>query len=323
MEFRVWMDMPLIDSERARLAEHAQLIEERADEHVKGAHAAIISSRPQVDGAFMDMAGPQLLLLVRHGIGYDNVDVGAATERGILVANTPDAPTESTAEHTVTLLLAAARRLLVADRRIHGAAVEQKQMKGLELRGKTLGIVGFGRIGRRVAEICGAGLGMKVLVYDPYIRSAGPPTPYATQVSSLDEMLAVCDVVSLNSALTPETRGLMNEARLRRMKKGAVLVNASRGPVIDEDALLRVLADGHLSAAGLDVYNVEPPAPNHPLFALDNVVATPHIASYTDGGLEAMGRGSVDQVLQVIGGGRPEHLVNPAAWPGRAGRRRG
>lgn len=318
MAFRVWMEMVVIDSERERLAEHAELIDERTDDKVKGAHAAILSSRPNVDGPFMDSAGPQLVLLVRHGIGCDNVDVEAATARGILVANTPDAPTESTAEHAVTLLMAAARRIVIADRRIHGAAIEQTRMKGLELRGKTLGVVGFGRIGRRVAEICGAGLGMNVLAYDPYAKGR---QRLATMASSLDELLAASDVVSLNCALTPETRGLMDEARLRRMKKGAVLVNASRGPVVDEDALLRVLQDGHLSAAGLDVFAVEPPLPTHPLFALDCVVATPHIASYTDGGVEAMGRGSVDQVLQLISGQRPENLVNPQAWPGRAARR--
>ena len=322
MAFRVWMECAVIDAERERLAAHAQLIEDRADDKIKGAQAAIITSRPQVDGAFLDAAGSELLLVVRHGIGYDNVDVDAATERGILVANTPDAPTESTAEHAVTLLLAAARRLLIADHKIHGAAIEQKRMQGLELRGKTLGIVGFGRIGRRVAEICGAGLGMKILVYDPYVKSAGSLKSIATLVPSLDELLAASDVVSLNSALTPETRGLMNETRLRRMKKGAVLVNASRGPVVDEDALLRVLQDGHLSAAGLDVFHVEPPKATHPLFALDNVVATPHIASYTDGGLAAMGGGSVDQVLQLIRGERPSNLLNPAAWPGRAGKLR-
>jgi D-3-phosphoglycerate dehydrogenase len=241
--------------------------------------------------------------------------VEAASSRGILVANTPDAPTESTAEHAVTLLLAAVRRLRIADRRIHGASLEQRAMEGLELKGKTLGIVGLGRIGSRVAEICGAGLRMKVVAYDPYVKAAGP---HATLVPTLEALLEAADVVTINCALTAETRGMVNEARMRRMKKGAVLVNAARGPIVDEEALLRVLKDGHLSGAGLDVFAVEPPAATHPLFALDNVVATPHIASYTDGGLAAMGRGSVDQVLAVLRGERPPNLLNPEAWPGRA-----
>ena len=311
----VWMECPVVEPERRRLAEHAELIEDRAFENARKAHAAIITSRPQVDGPFLDSAGPRLILVVRHGIGYDNVDVDAATERGVLVANTPDAPTESTAEHSVALLLAASRRLLVADRKIHGAPIEQGRMQGLELRGKTLGMIGLGRIGSRVAEICGRGLGMRVLAYDPHLKGK---QANATLVASLYGLLEAADVVSVNCALTPETRLLMNEARLRRMKRGAVLVNASRGPVVDEDALLRVLTDGHLSAVGLDVFHVEPPAATHPLFALDNVVATPHIASYTDGGLAAMGRGSVEQVLQVLRGERPENLLNPGAWPGRA-----
>jgi phosphoglycerate dehydrogenase-like enzyme len=167
-----------------------------------------------------------------------------------------------------------------------------------------------------VAEICGPGLRMNVLAYDPYVERK---QDNARLVGTLEELLEAADVVSLNCALTPETRLMMNEGRLRRMKKGAVLVNASRGPVVDEDALLRVLKDGHLAAAGLDVFHVEPPAPSHPLFALDNVVATPHIASYTDGGLAAMGRGCVDQVLQLLHGEKPSNLLNPAAWPGRAG----
>jgi D-3-phosphoglycerate dehydrogenase / 2-oxoglutarate reductase len=317
VKFRVWVECPTLESETARLAGHAELINERDVEKGKGCHAAILSSRYQFDGAFMDSLGPQLQFLVRHGIGYDNVDVDAASERGILVANTPDAPTESTAEHTVTLLLAAARRLVVADRRIHGTAMDQKRMQGLELRGKTLGIVGFGRIGRRVAQICGPGLGMKVLAHDPYVSG---PQANATLVPTLEAMLEAADVVTVNCALTPETRLLINEARMRRMKKGAVLVNTSRGPVVDEDALVRVLKDGHLAAAGVDVFHVEPPAATHPLFALDTVVATPHIASYTDGGLLAMGRGSVEQVLQVIRGEKPENLLNPKAWPGRARR---
>jgi phosphoglycerate dehydrogenase-like enzyme len=309
------MECPVIESERQRLAEQAELIDGKDPQRARGANAAILTSRPDVNGAFLDAMGPELVLLVRYGIGYDNVDVDAATARGVLVANTPDAPTESTAEHSVALLLAASRMLVVADRKVHGAPIEQKRMQGLELKGKTLGIVGFGRIGRRVAEICGPGLRMKVLANDPYVKG---PQANATLVATLDALLDAADVVSINCALTPETRLLMNDARLARMKKGAVLVNASRGPVVDEEALLRALTSGHLAAAGLDVFHVEPPLATHPLFALDNVVATPHIASYTDGGVAAMSRGSVDAVLQVIRGERPANLLNPAAWPGRA-----
>ncbi len=318
MKFRVWMELSIIETERRRLEEHAEIVDEKAPEKARGVNAIVLSARPEVNGAFMDAIGPELVLLVRHGIGYDNVNVPDATARGILVANTPDAPTESTAEHSVLLILAASRMLLVADRRIHGAGIEQRRMQGLELKGKTLGIVGFGRIGKRVAEICGPGLKMKVLAYDPYAKGK---QANATLVPTLEGMLEAADVVSVNCALTGETRLMMNEARLRRMKKGAVLVNAARGPIVDEDALLRVLKEGHLAAAGLDVFHVEPPLPTHPLFALDNVVATPHIASYTDGGLSAMGRGSVDQILQVIRGEKPAHLLNPDAWPGRAGRK--
>jgi phosphoglycerate dehydrogenase-like enzyme len=247
----------------------------------------------------------------------DAIDISAATERGILVTNTPDAPTESTAEHAVALLLAVAKKVITGDMQLRGADIPRSALVGTEVKGRILGVVGYGRIGRRVAEICALGLKMQALVYDPYL-SGIPPTPEGvTFVNDLDTLLAQADFVTLHTPLLAETYHLMGERELRLMKPGSYLVNASRGPVVDEAALIKALQDGHLAGAGLDVFDPEPPEPHNPLLKMPHVVLTPHIASSTTAGLAAMYHGAIDQMLQVLRGERPTFLVNPAAWPGR------
>jgi D-3-phosphoglycerate dehydrogenase len=265
----------------------------------------------------MDRVGPGLKLIARSGIGVDGIDIPAATERGILITNTPDAPTESTAEHAVALLLAIAKRVMVGDMQLRGADLPRSAMIGTEVKGRTLGVVGYGRIGRRVAEICALGLRMRVLAYDPFFAETVTPPEGVTFINDLDTLLAQADFVTLHTPLIPETHHLISERELGLMKPGSYLINASRGPVVDEAALIEALQTGHLAGAGLDVFDPEPPEPNNPLLKMTNVVLTPHIASSTQTGLSAMINGAVDQILQVLAGQRPIHLVNPDAWPGR------
>jgi D-3-phosphoglycerate dehydrogenase len=295
----------------------AEIINDGDLDKATGATALTISANIRVDGPFMDRVGPQLKVLARSGIGLDNIDISAATERGILVCHTPDAPSESTAEHTVALLLAVAKRIVAGDMKLRGADVSPPELVGTEALGRTLGVVGYGRIGRRVAEICALGLKMRVLVYDPFIKTNHPPSARITLVDKLDTILSEADFVSLHTPLTKETRHLIGARELSMMKQGSYLINASRGPVVDERALIKVLQAGRLAGAGLDVFDPEPPEPDNPLLQMRNVVITPHIASSTNAGRLAMFNGVVDQVLQVLRGERPTYLANPDAWPGR------
>lgn len=316
---RLWMDwnppQELID----RVSPLAEIVTDRDESKLPGSRVVSVT-RTRADGAFMDRVGPSLVAIARPGIGVDNIDVDAATERGILVSNTPDAPTESTAEHAVALLLAVAKRVMVGDMFLRGdTSIQRTDMHGTEVRDRVLGVVGYGRIGRRVAEICALGLKMRVRVHDPYL--AEPPTPPEgiEFVEDLDAIFAESDFVTLHVPLMPTTRHLANERRLRLMKPGSYLINASRGPVVDEAALIRVLEEGHLAGAGLDVFDPEPPEPDNPLLRMKNVVVTPHIASATDRGLTAMREGTIENLVNILSGRRPRWMVNPQAWPGRMG----
>ena len=317
MRSRVWVESSLNESALARLAAVAETIIAENRVCPPGVDAAIITSGPAADGAFMDRAGATLKVIARPGIGVDNIDIPAATKRDILVVNTPDAPTESTAEHAVALMLALSKRVVVGDMSLRGAEVSRSQLLGTEARGRVVGVVGFGRIGRRVAEICAQGLKMRVIAYDPYVDPEQTATPGVEMVDDLGTLLMRADFVTLHTALTPETQGFIGERELRQIKSGAYLINVSRGPVVDETALVRVLEEGHLAGAALDVFDPEPPAPDNPLLGMTNVVVTPHVGSFTDLGTKAMHDGAVEQVLQVLRGERPPYLLNPEAWPGR------
>jgi phosphoglycerate dehydrogenase-like enzyme len=248
----------------------------------------------------------------------DNVDIPSASARQILVLNTPDAPTESTAEHAVALLMAVAKRVLVGDMYLRSdRTIPRAEMIGTELLGRTLGVIGYGRIGRRVAEICALGLRMNVLAYDPFINLTQATPERVTLTSDLDELLRQANFVTVHVPLLPNTRHFIGEREMRLMAQGSYLINASRGPVIDEAALIRLLQEGHFAAVGLDVFDPEPPHPDNPLLKMRNVVVTPHIASSTDRGIYAMMHGVADQVIQVLQGERPPYLLNPEVWPGR------
>jgi D-3-phosphoglycerate dehydrogenase len=319
MKPKVWSEVSLHPEALARLQAQAEVIKGTQDT-LAGVEAVIIG-RCQVDDAFIERAGPTLKLVIRHGIGYNTLDVPAATRHGVLCANTPDAPTESTAEQAVGLLLAVAKLIVKSDMLMRANQPwTLADLRGTEVRDRVLGVVGYGRIGRRVAEICAFGLKMPVMVFDPYLTALSSLPEGIVLVDGLDALLPQVDFLTLHTPLMSETHHLIGERQLRLMKPGSFLINVSRGPVVDEAALIRALQDGHLAGAGLDVFDPEPPMPDNPLLRMTNVVVTPHVASNTDKGYWKMSQSVVDQVLQVLLGERPSFLIDPAAWPGRLGR---
>ncbi|MCB9152050.1 MAG: hydroxyacid dehydrogenase [Caldilineaceae bacterium] len=279
---------------------------------------ALVLGGGKCDGEVMDRLGPNLKVIARPGIGVDSVDIPAATARGILVINTPDAPTESTAEHAVALMMTVCKRVMAGDRMMRGdESVDRGDLLGTELLDRNLGVLGYGRIGRRVAEICALGLRMNVMVYDPIVPLDTPTPERVTLTSDMDAVLKQADVLTIHVPLLPQTRQLIGEREMHLMPKGSYFINASRGPVVDEAALIRCMQEGHFAAAGLDVFDPEPPDPSNPLLAMKNVVTTPHIASGTDRGVYAMMHGVADQIIQILNGEKPPYLLDPSAWPGR------
>ncbi len=312
------LELPMGATERLRdMAGVAEVVIDPELEAVAGADIVVVGAR-KIDAEFMAKAGNRLKMIATPGIGVDKIDVDAASERGIIVIHNPDAPTESTAEHAVALLMAMAARVMVGNRFLRGdRTVDRADMRGTELLGRNLGVVGYGRIGRRVAEICASGLKMNVTVHDPYVDLQQETPERVTLTDDLETVLKDAKFVTLHTPLLPATRHLIGERELRMIPQGGYLVNASRGPVVDEQALIRVLQDGHLAGAALDVTDPEPPLPDNPLLAMKNVIVTPHIASGTDRGIHAMMHGVADQIAQVIGGEPPRSMVNPKVWPGR------
>jgi D-3-phosphoglycerate dehydrogenase len=238
----------------------------------------IVRSATRVDAALLDGA-PDLKVVARAGVGVDNIDVVAASQRGVAVMNAPGGNTISAAELTMALLLAVARRVTVADRSIRQGRWERSSLRGVELRGKTLGVIGAGRIGWEVAQRCRA-FAMDIIVYDPYLPAERVDELHPHLVS-LDGLIENADVITLHVPLNAETRGLIGEETLARMKKGAFVLNVSRGGVVDETALAKALRNGRIAGAGLDVYEHEPLSPDSPLLDAPNLVLTPHLGAST------------------------------------------
>jgi glyoxylate reductase len=286
---------------------------------VAGKLGAITLLTDKVDDEFLDAAGEQLVIVANYAVGFDNIDVPACTARGVLASNTPDVLTETTADTAWSLLMAAARRIAEGDRFLRARTPwiwGPEMMLGQDVHGKTLGIVGFGRIGHALARRAN-GFGMKVIYYDVYRPSPELERELQAEFRELDDLLAEADFVSLHTNLTPETHHLINTERLRKMKPTAVLVNTSRGPVIDEAALAAALRDGEIFAAGLDVFEKEPDV--HPdLLELDNVVVIPHLGSATVETRHAMGMLAVDNLFAALEGRKPPTLLNPEAWEKRS-----
>jgi D-3-phosphoglycerate dehydrogenase / 2-oxoglutarate reductase len=246
---------------------------------IGGYDALIVRSGTRATAEIID-AGTRLKVIGRAGIGVDNIDVEAASKRGIVVMNTPGGNNVTTAEHTITLLLAMARNIPQANASLRGGKWERNKFTGVEVCGKTLGIIGVGNIGSVVADRA-QGLKMKVIAYDPYL-SAEAAARGGIELTPLDDLYARADFISVHTPLTPETRGLVDSAAFAKMKKGVRIVNCARGGIIDETALAEAIRSGRVAAAALDVFVEEPPPKDHPLLSLDGVVTTPHLGASTD-----------------------------------------
>ena len=283
-------------------------------ENVRGVDGLLSLLTDQLDGEAMDAAGPTLKVIANHAVGFDNVDLGAATARGILVTNTPGVLTEATADHAWALLFAVARRIPESENFLRAGKFTgwgPLMFLGGDVTGRTLGIVGAGRIGHAMA-MKSKGFHMRVLYSDEVANATLESELGACQVS-LDELLRDSDFISLHVPLLPSTRHFINRDTLRRMKRTAYLINTSRGPVIDEGALAEALRDGVIAGAALDVFENEPAV--HPeLLKLSNAVLTPHTASATFDTRNEMATMAAANLIAALAGQRPPNLVNVEAW---------
>ncbi len=275
------------------------------------ADALVVRSATKVTAALIENA-PRLRVIGRAGVGVDNVDVEAATRRGILVMNTPGGNAVSVAEHTFALLLGLARSVPQASASIHAGKWEKSAFSGTEMRGKTIGLVGLGRVGMEVARRARA-LDMKVLASDPYVTPAAAREA-DVELVPLDELLQRSDVISLHTSLSAATEKMIGAAAIARMKKGVRLVNCARGELIDEAALAAALRSGQVAGAALDTFAQEPPK-NSPLIGLPNVIATPHIAGSTAEAQEEVGTAIAQQVRDYLAEGLIRNAVNMPAMP--------
>jgi len=270
------------------------------------ADALVVRSAVQVDDALLEHA-PKLRVIGRAGVGVDNIDAEAATRRGIVVMNTPGANAVAVAELTIGLMLALARRLPVANATMHAGKWEKKSLQGAELRGKTLGILGLGRIGLEVARRA-RGFGLELIGSDPFV-SAAVARENGIALVSLDELFAKSDYLTLHVGLTPQTQGIVNAKSLAAMKKGVRILNCARGELVEDQALAAALKSGHVAGAALDVFSVEPPK-DSPYFGLDNVILTPHIAGSTAEAQEAVGVQIAMQVREYLKLGVVQNAIN-------------
>jgi D-3-phosphoglycerate dehydrogenase len=258
---------------------------------------------------------PHLLIVSSNGAGFDPVDVDACTRAGVLVVNQSGGNAHSVAEHALGMLLTLSKRIIEADRALRRERdVNRNALIGREAGGSTIGIVGIGNVGRRIAELCKGLLGMKVLAYDPYLSAAEVAARGADKVE-LDELLRRSDYVSINCPLTRESRGMIGAKQFALMQPHAFFITTARGFIHDEDALLQALKEKRIAGAGLDVWSKEPPPPEHPLLQFDNVLASPHTAGVTREARENMGRIAAEQVLGALDGRRPPRIINPEVWP--------
>jgi glyoxylate reductase len=281
------------------------------DALLEGAAGALTLLTDRIDGEVLDRH-PSLKVISNFAVGFDNVDVDAATERGVAVCNTPNVLNDATAEMAFTLMTAAARRVVESADYVRDGKWKTwgpKLLLGQDLTGATLGIVGFGRIGKKLARMV-SGFDMTLLVNDVY-HDPDAEQEFGVSYVSLDELLERSDFISLHVLLNDETHHLISSDQFARMKTTAVLVNAARGPVVDTDALVRALQDGEIFAAGLDVTDPEPLPADHPLVALSNCTVVPHIASATVTSRDNMAVLAAENLLDVLNGREPGAIVNP------------
>ncbi|MGH2546696.1 MAG: phosphoglycerate dehydrogenase [Actinomycetota bacterium] len=279
-------------------------------EAIGGYHALVVRSQTKVDAAVVQ-AGANLKVIARAGIGLDNVDVEAATRRGVMVVNAPQSNILSAAEHTVALLLALARNVPRADATLRSGEWDRERLQGVELHGKTLGIVGLGRVGTMVAQRALA-FGMRLIAYDPYVSRERARDLSIELMPDLGALLVQSDFVTVHLPRTAETEGLIGARELALMKEGARIVNTARGGIVDEDALAEALRSGRLGGAALDVFSEEP-VTEHPLFELSNTVVTPHLGAATREAQDKAGAAIAEMVRLALRGEFVPYAVNVAA----------
>jgi len=291
-------------------AAHAYQTSSTRDELVRHYHT----------GAELLQHTPNLLIVSTNGAGYDTVDVEACSERGILVVNQAGGNAESVAEHVLGMLLSLSKRVAECDRALRaGTLIDRGDFTGREVHGKTIGIIGIGNVGRRVAELCRGLFRMEVLAYDPYVDAEETRKRGARKLE-LDELLHSADFVSINCPLTEETRGMIGAGEYARMKPTAYFITTARGFIHDEAALEAALRERKIAGAGLDVWGKEPPPAAHPLMKFDNVIVTAHTAGVTREARANMGRIAAEQMLDALDGKSVTRIVNPQVWPAYAKR---
>ncbi len=314
---KVLVNKPIHQDALDRLAQEVEVLtpfKEPADK--------VLAMLPEVQGIVLCVGikvtqetlenAPALEVIGRHGAGLEIVDLDAATRKGIPVVFTPEGPTESTAEHALMLLMAAARKLSYLDRATrNGMFHVRDEVVGVELLNKKVGVVGFGHIGKRFAEMCRAAFQMQVHAFDPFVDRRPVEEWGAIYHNDLVEMAQAVDFISLHCPATPATTHMVNETVLNALGPDSFLINCSRGPVVDEAALIAALKENRIAGAGLDVFETEPPAPDSPFFQMGNVVLTPHLASFTEEGRQRMGMMVAEDVLRVLRGEQPLYPANP------------
>ena len=313
MSLKVWMPEDIADAGKDYLRSHGYQVDVGPDfalgtlESRIGEYDAVLVRNFPFPRSVIQ-AATRLRVIARHGIGLDNIDVQAATERGIQVVYAPESNASSVAEHTLGFIIAVARNFARCDRetRAGNFAIRHK-LRAYDLEGKTLGLVGLGRVGTRVARKATHGLDMRVIALDPYVKPGNKPGEVEL-VADLSTLLSRADFVSLHLPLTPETHHFMGEAEFDRMKPTAYLLNAARGELVDEAALVRALEDGSIAGAAIDVFEHEPPRPNHPLFFVRNLLITPHSATITKECMDRMGMHATLGIHEVLS-------KQPPTWP--------
>ena len=288
--------------------------DEELQEALKDAHAVMVRSMKISEEIFKK--SPNFELVAKHGVGYDNIDVAAATQRKIPVTITPGANSDAVAELTVGFILALSRGLLVADRDLKTGRFEKREhYTAFELGGKDIGIVGLGRIGTRVARRVSAGFGMTVSAYDPFISMDYMKSLHVKPVDQIDDLMRTSDYITIHAPLTPLTQNMIDEKELKMMKQDAFIINTARSGIINEKALFNALSGGWIGGAAMDVFENEPPNPNDtPLLSLTNVIATPHLGSGSKEATRNMAVGAAEEIVRVLDGKRPTYPVNPEIY---------
>lgn len=283
-------------------------------ERIADYDALVVRSETKVTAEIF-AAAPKLRVVGRAGVGVDNIDIEAATRHGVLVLNAPTGNTIAATEHVIAMMLALARNLPAADRSLHAGLWERSKFMGIELREKTLGVLGLGKIGSEVARIAREGLRMRVLAHDPLV-TAERALGLGVELCDFETLLTETDFLTVHVPLTDATRGVIGAAELKRMRKGARLINVARGGIIDEQALAEAISDGHIAGAAIDVFTKEPPDPANPLLQLAQVVVTPHLGASTREAQVNVAFDVADQIVEYLAGGTPRYAVNaPTVLP--------